>query len=289
MSVPSEQITVTVDDQQPEVHVYVNDPMAVIGGVPWPPADGVAYVVVDEQWVDGSQYFVTEALTEVEQDPAPKLGGPLIVQNATPEETGRLFGTSETNPRAALFYTADGQYDPIRDEGFLVSAGGTELAGTQTKIHTLATEQFRTVYTTAEGNVYTTLPTPPKWETTVTDLADYDLGAGTGMEPWEYLAGLDITLQDEVLTGERLDAIVELSIHNTVATEQGAIDIGLGINGQQPTNVWETRPISKGYRGQIVHALTDWAGSYAPPDRLQVWARIHSGTGAGIEIGRAHV
>ena len=53
MSTPVEEVKITIDDQQPEVKVYVNDPAKVVGGIEHPPEDGEAYVGADGTWKKG--------------------------------------------------------------------------------------------------------------------------------------------------------------------------------------------------------------------------------------------
>jgi len=173
----------------------------------------------------------------VAQDLTPELGGTLdtlgnniAIGNGAGGYEG-LLGNLDSGTGCFLSYAIDTTYNPTNGAIFL-APGEVHLSGSTVTLNSLEGTEARQVYCSAGGTLYSVVPPAAGWSVSDTDNGDYPLDT---LAQWVKITGLEIATPEDLAANDPVDITVNIHIINNSSSRGGSIDIGVGINGAEPT------------------------------------------------------
>ena len=186
----------------------------------------------------------------------------------------------------AFGYAPDGIYT-AEDGAVELREGIVELHGSQCKIDALqfaptGNELGQIVHVSEDGVLFGVDAGAPGWEITATDSTNTNLGTGDTTGPWFQLGfAPPLAVPQDVAPGEVIH--IQVSIHwVNLSGFGGNVDVGIGIDGAQPTAPGDTVSIGGGFTGYIAESFVDASLTLMAGQTLEVWARINSGVTAAF-------
>ena len=215
----------------------------------------------------------------VSDDPAPILSGNLDlngyqihITNSSDGLEGAI-GLAQNDIDVFFGHTnIDGGYNSA-DGSILCQPGILSLGGSVVDIPALKGAEPRDVQVSEDGILYAAPLPDPGWEVSETSTHNHDFGNGKTQGPWVEVVGLSINPGDDIATGERVDFYVELYVENT-EDKSGTIEVGVGINGADPTVAGANKIVGPDAISYIPVAWQLIAGAdYTTADTFTVFAR----------------
>jgi len=193
-----------------------------------------AHIISD---VTGLQSELDTKISQVAQDLTPELGGTLdtlgnniAIGNGAGGYEG-LLGNLDSGTGCFLSYAIDTTYNPTNGAIFL-APGEVHLSGSTVTLNSLEGTEARQVYCSAGGTLYSVVPPAAGWSVSDTDNGDYPLDT---LAQWVKITGLEISTPEDLAANDPVDITVNIHIINNSSSRGGSIDIGVGINGAEPT------------------------------------------------------
>lgn len=230
---------------------------------------------------NNAQDAILEAFNDVEvaKDTTPALGGDLdldghniLITNPSDELEGAI-GLALNN--TDVFFARiepGGTYNPA-DGGILCKSGALELGGSVVEIPALKGTKVRDLRITEDGIIFAAELPDPGWEVSDTSTFDHNFGNGKTQGSWVEVQGLEVLFGGAVSIGDRVDIFVNLYVENT-EDKAGTIEIGVGINGANPTVVGASKSVGP---EALTYVPVSWVfisgANYTTGDRIDVFAR----------------
>jgi hypothetical protein len=193
------------------------------------------------------------------------------------EGTGVQKGLIGANVDGAFFLRSDdGNYEPTAG-AILATNQGLEIHGSTAQVKSLAGTEPRQVYCDASGNLFPVTLPDPGWSLNDTDSGNYDLGTGTGTGAWVAMSGLEVTIANDVESGERIEFFANVFATNKTSDRTGDIEVGFSINGADPAN-YVSATISAGFSGLLPVSIATQSISLSVSDTVSIKARIANGS-----------
>ena len=241
------------------------------------PAAGAVSQYIRKQ--SGTDYDVLWENLRITDDPTPVLGGDLdldgyniLLTNPTDGVEGAI-GLAANNTDVFFGHVnADLIYNPA-DGGILCQPGKLTLGGSVVEVPVFKSAENQDVQVSPEGILFAAPLPHPGWEAPATSTYDHDFGNDKTQGPWVAVTGLTVNPGDNITTGDRVDAYANLYIENT-EDKTGAIEIGIGINGADPTAIGINKSVGP---DSISYIPVAWifiaVADYTTADTFTIFAR----------------